>query len=292
MNTHRLTLQTANPASKLLSLAVVFAELATVSAGAGPLRDRLRRRAAKRARIGATRAPLPPGVEKRQDVPYGEDRRQRMDVYLPTHPKRAPVILMVHGGGWRYGDKANRGVADSKIARWVPRGYVFVSVNYRMLPDADLLAQAEDGAVALRVAQEHAQAWGADPERFILMGHSAGAHLVSLLSAQPSRALARGAKPWLGAIVIDSAALDVEAVMSAPHLPLYDDAFGTNPDYWRSACPSHALSSAARPMRVRRPKASRVERRRWACVSKCSRKHSRTVTQIKILGFRASTLRR
>jgi len=80
------------------------------------------------------------------------------------------------------------------------------------------------------------------------MGHSAGAHLVALLSAAPARAYALGVKPWLGTVILDSAALDVEGVMQGRHLPLYDRAFGQEPDYWRSVCPMHQLSASAVPM--------------------------------------------
>jgi acetyl esterase/lipase len=139
-------------------------------------------------------------------------------------------------------------VVTNKVARWAPRGFVFISVNTRLLPKADPLRQAEDVAKALAVAQARASQWGADPAKIILMGHSAGAHLVALLSAAPARAYALGAKPWLGSVILDSAALDVEGVMHRPHLPLYDSAFGGTPDYWRSVCPEHQLSPSAPPM--------------------------------------------
>ena len=62
-------------------------------------------------------------------------------------------------------------------------GIIFVSVDYRMLPQQDALAQADDVARALAFAQSRARSWGGDPGKFILMGHSAGAHLVALLAA-------------------------------------------------------------------------------------------------------------
>jgi acetyl esterase/lipase len=183
-----------------------------------------------------------------RDIPYGADPEQRMDVYLPPKtPAHAPVIFMVHGGAWRYGDKGAPSVVANKVARWVPRGFVFVSVNYRMLPKADPLVQSEDVARALAAAQIQAPSWGADPARFVLMGHSAGAHLVDLLSAAPARALDLGARPWLGAVSLDSGALDVKRIMEGPHLPLYDDAFGGKPAFWRAASPYHALTESARP---------------------------------------------
>ncbi|MFN3376380.1 MAG: alpha/beta hydrolase [Burkholderiaceae bacterium] len=205
---------------------------------------------AKLAERTQAAAPLPPGVQKIADVPYGPDARQRMDIYRPTtNPSgtRAPVIFMVHGGGWYTGDKAIGRVVDHKVARWVPRGLILVSVNYRLLPDTPVSQQVQDVAQALATAQQQAAQWGGDAGRFILMGHSAGAHLVSLINAQPALAQRLGAWPWLGTVSLDSAVLNVPQFMRAPHLPLYDDAFGTNPVYWHAMSPFHQWVSGAPP---------------------------------------------
>ncbi len=155
---------------------------------------------------------------------------------------------MVHGGGWRIGDKANRSVVENKIAHWLPQGHVFVSVNNRLLPQADPMTQARDVAKALAAVQAHAVEWSADPSHIVLMGHSAGAHLVALLSARPRTAYEQGAKAWLGTVLLDSAALDVERVMRGRHLRLYDEAFGASADDWRSASPIVQLTAAAPPL--------------------------------------------
>lgn len=191
---------------------------------------------------------LPTHAKLLKDIAYGEADAQKMDVYLPTHAEHAPAILMVHGGGWRRGDKAMRQVVDNKAARWVAQGFIFISINYRMLPKADVLTQADDVARALAAAQSHAAAWGGDPARFILMGHSAGAHLVALLSAAPARAQVQGAHPWLGTVALDSAALDAVKIMQSGHYRLYDKAFGKDETFWKSASPYHVLNATATPM--------------------------------------------
>lgn len=187
-------------------------------------------------------------VRRLRDVAYGSDPEQRMDVYLPRQAEGAPVILMVHGGAWRIGDKANPGVVENKVARWLPRGIVLVSVNYRMQNAATPLQQAEDVARALAAAQGQAASWGADPAKFILMGHSAGAHLVALLAASPQHARKFGAAPWLGTVALDTAALDVPQIMRERHLRLYDRAFGSDAASWKSASPYDQLTSGAMPM--------------------------------------------
>jgi acetyl esterase/lipase len=194
-------------------------------------------------------ARLPAGTEVRRDLAYGSDPAQALDVYsLGSHAGRRPVIVMVHGGAWAFGDKEYRGVVQSKLAHWLPRGVIFVSVNYRMLPRQDVGGQAEDVARALAFVQQHAQEWGGDPEHLTLMGHSAGAHLAALLSADPERARAFGVRRWNATVALDSAALDVVAIMERPHHELYDRAFGADPAAWRGLSPLHQLGARAVPL--------------------------------------------
>jgi acetyl esterase/lipase len=155
---------------------------------------------------------------------------------------------MVHGGGWKRGDKTATTVVEHKLAHWSAQGAVVVSVNYRMRPEVDPLVQAQDVAKALAHVQVHAQEWGADPTRVVAMGHSAGAHLVSLLASAPGLVQAAGARPVRGTVALDSAAFDVPAIMNAPHFPLYDEAFGTDKTLWRAASPLHRLTQAGAPL--------------------------------------------
>jgi arylformamidase len=192
-------------------------------------------------------AATPPGVNVLHDVAYGPAKLQTMDVYLPPQPKGAPIILMVHGGAWAFGDKSNSQVYENKVARWVTRGFIFVSMNYPMIPESDPVQQADDVARAMTAAQASATGWGGDPTRLILMGHSAGAHLVSLLNADPSRAAKLGVKPWLGTVSLDSGALDVPAIMQHEHFDLYDRAFGNDPALWQAASPIDHLTKDGPP---------------------------------------------
>jgi len=205
--------------------------------------------------------PLPPGARLEPDLPYGDDDRQRLDVYHPREATSAPLVLMVHGGGWSRGDKAHWRVVRNKVWHWVSKGCIFVSTNHRLAPAADPLAQAEDIAMALAFVQSRLRAWGGDAARLVVMGHSAGAHLAALLTADPVITVRHGAAPWLATVMLDSAAMDVERIMRAPHPPLYDLAFGDDPDYWRKSSPLQRLASTpVAPMLVicssRRPGAN------------------------------------
>ncbi|HET6765134.1 MAG TPA: alpha/beta hydrolase [Longimicrobiaceae bacterium] len=210
----------------------------------GMLRDRLTARRAN----AAVDVALPAGTRMVRDVAYGRDPRQRFDVYAPRDARGAPVIFMVHGGGWSRGDKAMANVVRAKVARWVPRGFIVISTNYRMVPDADPVEQARDVARAVAAAQRQAAAWGGDRTRLVLMGHSAGAHLVALLSSDPALAAAQGAAPWLGTVVLDGGTMDVVETMEHRHFPLFDNAFGRDPAFWRAASPLHALKAGGPPV--------------------------------------------
>jgi arylformamidase len=234
-------------ASRLLSIVLLL----TCSAHAlsGPLRERIMERRAARAETAPLDQErgrkLPPGVRLVRDVAYGGDRAQRFDAYVPKDAARAPVIFMVHGGGWEHGDKKMDAVVDNKVAHWTRRGFIVISTNYRMLPEADPLAQAADVAKAIGVAQDRVADWGGARDKFVLMGHSAGAHLVSLLASSSSL---QGSLRWLGVVALDSAAFDVETIMQGRHMDLYDAPFGTDPAFWRAASPYAQVQRAPQPM--------------------------------------------
>jgi arylformamidase len=192
-------------------------------------------------RLATMQSSLPAGTQVIRDVSYGNDPLQRLDVYAPAHAGHAPIIVMIHGGAWAFGDKTSRGVVENKVARWVPRGLIVISVNYRMLPQTEPAGQADDVAHALAYVQQHAAQWGGDGASVILMGHSAGAHLVALVSTDPAIGQRYGVAPWLGTVSLDSAALDVEATMTSRHLPLYDRAFGDQSSSWGAVSPMQQL---------------------------------------------------
>lgn len=232
-------------------------------AQSGPLLERLQERRAQKAQAdqpetamqdpyGAAVARAVSDGKVLRDLAYGADPKHRLDVYLPTTATpgaaTAPVILMVHGGGWRMGDKRHSKVVDNKVKRWVTKGFVLVSINNRLLPQADPLQQAHDVARALAYVQQNAPRWGANPQAVVLMGHSAGAHLVALVATSPDLAQGLGAAPWLGTVALDSAAMDVARIMQSKHFGLYDPAFGTDPTYWRSVSPTQLITAQAKPI--------------------------------------------
>ncbi len=183
-----------------------------------------------------------------KNLPYDEHEKQRLDIYLPKKLLDAPALFLVHGGAWRFGDKDHAALVNNKHQRWVNRGIILISSNYRLIPDTDPAQQAEDIIQALAYAQWTVSRLGASDDNFMLMGHSAGAHLVSLINANPKAAYAKQVKPWLGTVALDGAALDVMGIMTSPHPNLYDLAFGDDAHYWQRVSPKAQHTSLAKPL--------------------------------------------
>lgn len=170
---------------------------------------------------------------------------QSLDVYEPTIDDAcpaAPMVVYVHGGGWAAGDKANQII--HKVDLFAQKaGWVFASVDYRLSPspgDPDAVrspAHAQDVADAVAWLRAHAARFGGDPDRIALVGHSAGAHLVSLLGTREDL-LAEAGVPR-GAVrcvaPLDTVAFDVAEV--APGNEIYLNAFGTDPAAWPASSP-------------------------------------------------------
>jgi len=126
------------------------------------------------------------------DIAYGEDPQHRLDVYVPHKPDAArTVVVFWHGGRWSYGDKSDYRFVGAALTEL---GCVAVLPNYRHYPQVKMPGFMDDAARAAQWAGEHAADHGADPERLMLMGHSAGAHMAALVTLD-QRYLAAIAKP-------------------------------------------------------------------------------------------------
>jgi arylformamidase len=113
-------------------------------------------------------------------LPYTEAKaeRQTLDVYAAPGGKDRPMVLWIHGGGWRRGDKSN---VQRKPGAFVDKGFVFVSTNYRFVPNVTVKEMTGDIAKSIRWVHDHAKEYGGDPKSIFVMGHSAGAHLAALV---------------------------------------------------------------------------------------------------------------
>ena len=183
------------------------------------------------------------GVIRIADVPYrddsGDPTRQSLDLYIREGMTDAPVVLYVHGGGWIRGDKAR---ALFKPAALVPEGYLFVSMNHRFHPEASLTEMAQDVATAAAWLRRHGAKYGGDASKIVLMGHSAGGHLVSVVASNPAFMDAAGASlgDLSGVVAIDTAMLNVPLRMETAGVSQYR-VFGRDPDAWIPVSPWHQV---------------------------------------------------
>ncbi len=150
----------------------------------------------------------------RRDVPYGEaaQKGQVLDVYSPAGAKDLPVVFWIHGGGWQTGDKKD---VQLKPQVFNDKGFVFVSVNYRLLPEVDMGTIVRDVARAVHWVHDNIARHGGDPDRLFVMGHSAGAQLAALICTDDRYLKAEGLSLAIvkGCVPVDGDTYDVPAII-------------------------------------------------------------------------------
>lgn len=142
---------------------------------------------------------------------YGGDPSQKLEMFVPQGAKGVlPMVMFVHGGSWASGDPHDyRFIARTLCAQ----GYAVVLAGYRLYPQARYPGMLEDGAAALRWVHDHARRLGGDPDRLALMGHSAGAYNVTMLTLD---------RQWLRGVGLDDRAIRGTVALAGPFdfLPL------------------------------------------------------------------------
>jgi arylformamidase len=155
-------------------------------------------------------APLAQAENVSRNIPYAvpANERQMLDVYAPENAKNLPVVFWIHGGGWQVGDKTS---VQAKPKGFVDKGYVFVSTNYRFLPNVDMESIVGDIAKSIHWVHDHIAEYGGDPKRLLVMGHSAGAQLAALICTDDRYLKAEGLSLAIikGCVPVDGDTYDV-----------------------------------------------------------------------------------
>ena len=173
-------------------------------------------------------------------MPRVSDGNFTMDIYAPDAAKKAPVILMVHGGAWTYGNKQNA-IGPDQADFFTDEGFIYISINYRLAPDHPFPAPVEDLAAAIAFVHANIADYGGDPDEIFLIGHSAGAHSVALVSVDPKYLRAEGLDLDVikGTVPLDGAAYNLALTGQHGKLPnFYRPAFGKDPETWKAASPT------------------------------------------------------
>jgi len=152
--------------------------------------------------------------EPKRNIPYADppQERQVLDVYSPAGAKNLPVVFWIHGGGWQTGDKSS---VQQKPQAFLDKGFVFVSTNYRLLPNVDMGTIVRDIAKSIHWVHDHIAEHGGDPKRLLVMGHSAGAQLAALVSIDERYLKAEGLSLDIikGCVPVDGDTYDVPAII-------------------------------------------------------------------------------
>jgi acetyl esterase/lipase len=155
------------------------------------------------------------------DIPYTENGHERhvLDIYTPEEPaaESLPVMFWIHGGGWQVGDKRDVALKPRVLTE---RGFVFVSTNYRLLPEVEMKVLIGDVAASLGWVYQNIARYGGDPRRIFVGGHSAGAQLAALLCIDDRYLKKEGVSfdVLRGCIPVDGDTYDIpKIIMTAEH---------------------------------------------------------------------------
>ncbi len=175
------------------------------------------------------------------DYPDGKDR---LDLYIPKGATNAPVIFSLHGGALSQGDRAEETFVGRRFAA---AGYLTVVTSYRLSPEVSHPAHVQDAAAAFAWVKRNIRQHGGDPNRIMVIGHSAGAYLAALLVTDPRYLAAHKLAPSdIRGIVPVSGFFWVDKPGVAPDRP--KDVWGPEPKVWMEASPARHLRSDLPPV--------------------------------------------
>jgi acetyl esterase/lipase len=163
------------------------------------------------------------GYDVHGALAYGGDPRQKLDVYVPQGLQGpAPVLLFFYGGAWSSG---NRGDYRAFGQAFASEGIVTVVADYRLYPQVKYPAFAQDAAKALAFVHAHAAAYGGDPGRVFVAGHSAGGYNAVMLGSEPNFIEAEGGKmDWMRGVIGIAGPYDFLPLKEADYIDIFHGA--------------------------------------------------------------------
>jgi acetyl esterase/lipase len=185
------------------------------------------------------------------DGPFANPQRQNLDVYLPAEGTNFPVVFLTFGGAFRNGEKSRLAYLARTLAR---EGLGVVAINYRTTDGSPQQVvhpgHVQDVAQAFAWTYRHIAEYGGDPNQIVLMGHSSGGSLVSMLATDPQYLATHGLSPDVirGVIGVSSGLYDQRRLFTDPNGP-FEDVFG-NPDQHWEASPLRHVDGTQPPFLV------------------------------------------
>ena len=197
---------------------------------------------------------IPESIRANLDIVYQErtgtdPKLLSLDIYAPKKAAgKLPVMVMIHGGGWRLGDKSNKAVGIDKAKFFTAQGFVYVSINYRLTPEVQHPGHIVDVAAAIAWIHNHIEDYGGAPEMMFVMGHSAGAHLAALVATDESRLKKHDKDLSIidGVVLLDGAGYDIPKKLilgNAVANAMYRNAFTDDEETQTNASPIHHVEA-------------------------------------------------
>lgn len=176
---------------------------------------------------------------KYASYPKSDPKLNMLDIYMPKKGSNSPVLIWVHGGAFAYGDKE---YVQQKAEYFTNKGYVFISINYRLSPKVVHPVHVQDVSDAIMWVNKNAIHYSGDPAKIFLLGHSAGAHLAALVSTDETYIKKSGGELKLiqGVVLLDGAGYDIPVLMNDAKSKVrewYVQAFGSSKKEWELASP-------------------------------------------------------
>lgn len=170
-----------------------------------------------------------------------------LDLWPGAAPLPAPLVVFVHGGTWMHGGKYAGTPGQARAFR--KAGYAYATVNYRLLRHGPPQEAARDIAEAVAFLRREAKGCGLDPDRIVLMGHSAGAHLAALVALDESYLEGAGVPPEAvrAVVLLDAYGLDIALHVRQTGDPVYARVFGPDPEGWTAMSPVSHAAPGRRP---------------------------------------------
>ena len=201
-----------------------------------------------------------PKLVETLNLSYGENSNQVLDIVNSEKCVDSPVILFVHGGSWRWGTKNYHRIKGKQFAK---NGITFATMNYRLYPEVQFPSFPEDVALSIKWLRQNIAKYGGDPDKIFLMGHSAGAHSISLVGLNPKYLKKCGGDlTWIKGVIPMSCPYELDSSKEF----LYEDLFpsGFDPEAFmpmaqdvRSDCPPFFIMHGLLDPIVRKEQAKR-----------------------------------
>ncbi|UJR18354.1 hypothetical protein I4U23_005257 [Adineta vaga] len=195
-------------------------------------------------------------VQEDRDLVYTyntQNQRNTLDVYYPNQNFQSDVLVFIYGGAWESGSKGTYKYLGRNFAR---KGVVTVIPDYNLSPNS-IFSMVEECTAAIMWVYQNIAAYGGNPNRIFVMGHSAGGHMIALLNSDPRYFRPYGIRnPIYGLILLDAFGLDMYEYLTMPssrndrYYNTFIQVFSSDSRNWKRASPMRYSRNIRNPQLI------------------------------------------